>query len=76
MDLIKHLDLSDMWLGVDLRMKLKNKKGLALEKEWTTCSKYADRSRLKRWGVIRLLNEHENLHLGKCTRYSYELQHI
>ena len=76
MDLIRHLDLSDMWLGVDLRTKLKKEKRHALEREWTTYSKYADQSRLKRRGVIRLLNEHENLHLGKCTRYSYELQHI
>ena len=37
-----HLYLSGMWVGVDLRIGIK--KGL-FKRDWTTCSKYASRSR-------------------------------
>ena len=39
---IGHLYLSGMWVGVDLRIGIK--KGL-FKRDWTTCSKYASRSR-------------------------------
>ena len=72
MDLIRHLDLSDMWLGVDLRTNLKK---YVHSKESGLCAQNI-LIILGSRGGIRLLNEHENLHLGKCIRYSYELQHI